>query len=225
MARLIAHAIRRCETRIGSRIRNGQRHGPTGRRRKPWSSPGNDEVGSTTLPTREARDDGVFPTPGGSVPSAHEEAALLYFAYTTRIAPDHMAQTAPGAEFEFIAHLPEWGLDFPVESTDWGGALPTVTPTTGSTVWGAVFNVDDSALAALDDAEGAEQRVRSTIEAMDRMGRRHQVVVHLHERNGPSTNGSPAPSAEYLKIMLDGSRHWSLPAGWIAGLEEHLQHS
>ncbi|MDJ0961260.1 MAG: gamma-glutamylcyclotransferase family protein [Acidimicrobiia bacterium] len=133
-----------------------------------------------------------------------------------------MAATAPNAEFEFIAHLPEWGLEFPVESDTWGGALPTVTPTTGSTVWGAVFNVDDSALEALDEAEGAEHRVRTTIEAMDRMGRRHQVAVHLHQPNG-SSNGAGTPSEEYLRIMLDGSRHWSLPAGWIAGLEEHLQ--
>lgn len=150
-----------------------------------------------------------------------EEATLLYFAYTTRIAPDRMAATAPGAEFEFIAHLPEWGLAFPVESADWGGALPTVEPAEGSTVWGAVFAVDERALAALDEAESAEERVRTTVEAMDRMGRRHTVVVHVHDTNG-ATNGSHTPSAAYLEIMLDGSRHWSLPAGWIAGLEEHL---
>jgi gamma-glutamylcyclotransferase (GGCT)/AIG2-like uncharacterized protein YtfP len=133
-----------------------------------------------------------------------------------------MATAAPSAEFEFIAHLPEWGLEFPVESATWGGTLPTVAPTAGSTVWGAVFEVDESALEALDEVEAAEERVRTTVEAMDRMGRRHQVAVHVHQING-STNGSAPPSAAYLKIMLDGSRHWSLPAGWIAGLEEHLQ--
>jgi len=165
------------------------------------------------------REDGL---PGGPHPRAIEEATLLYFAYTTRIAPDRMAAAAPSAEFEFIAHLPEWGLDFPVESDAWGGTLPTVTPTTGSTVWGAVFEVDESALEAIDEAEAAEHRVRTTVEAMDRMGRRHQVAVHLHQTNGGSNGGVP-PSAAYLEIMLDGSRHWSLPAGWIAGLEEHLQ--
>ena len=54
------------------------------------------------------------------------------------------------------------------------------------------------------------------------MGRRHQVIVHVHETNGAAGNGH-APSTDYLKIMLEGSRHWSLPAGWIAGLEEHLE--
>jgi len=154
---------------------------------------------------------------------ASRRQTLLYFAYTTRIAPERMATTAPGAEFEFIAHLPEWGLEFPVDSDDWGGALPTVVPTTGSTVWGAVFNVDEEALARLDAAEKDEQRVRATVEAMDRMGRRHQVAVHLHETNGAPSKRDASPSIKYLEIMLDGSRHWSLPAGWIAGLEEHLQ--
>ena len=133
-----------------------------------------------------------------------------------------MSEVAPGAEFQFIAHLPEWGLEFPVESSDWGGGLPTVTPEAGSTVWGAVFSVADGDLAQLDAAEGAEERVRTTVEAMDRTGRRHQVLVHVHEANG---NGSYRPSANYLKVMLEGSRHWSLPAGWIAGLEEHLQNT
>jgi gamma-glutamylcyclotransferase (GGCT)/AIG2-like uncharacterized protein YtfP len=145
---------------------------------------------------------------------------VLYFAYTTRIAPDRMADTAPDAEFEFIAHLPEFGLEFPVHSDDWSGAIPTIAPTTGSTVWGAVFSVEEPDLAALDEVESREHRVRTTVEAMDRMGRRHQVIVHVCDRNGDG-NGL-APSAEYLKIMLEGSRHWSLPAGWIAGLEEHL---
>ncbi len=53
---------------------------------------------------------------------------------------------------------------------------------------------------------------------MDRNGKRHQVTVHLTESNGAALT----PSHDYVSVMLRGSRHWSLPAGWIAGLEEHL---
>ncbi len=45
---------------------------------------------------------------------------LLYFAYSARIAPDRMAEAAPGAEFQFIAHLPEWGLQFPIDGDGYG---------------------------------------------------------------------------------------------------------
>ena len=50
-----------------------------------------------------------------------QEDNLLYFAYTARIAPQRMAEVCPNASFEFIAHLPEWGLDFPIAGTGWGG--------------------------------------------------------------------------------------------------------
>lgn len=133
-----------------------------------------------------------------------------------------MSDVAPGAQFEFIAHLPEWGLDFPIEANQWSGTLPTVEPRTGSTVWGAVYSVPAKEFPDLDAAEASESRVPDTVEAMDRNGKRHQVTVHLYEGNG-ADNGHTSPSADYLKIMLEGSRHWSLPAGWIAGLEEHLQ--
>lgn len=145
---------------------------------------------------------------------------LLYFAYTARIAPARLQAVAPGAEFQFIAHLPEWQLDFPIMAEPWDGALPNVRPANGSTVWGAVFHVPDSDVGALDQAERAERRAASNAEAMDRTGRRHQVTVHVADTNG-QPNGHQ-PSAEYVALMLEGSRHWSLPAGWIAGLQEYL---
>lgn len=150
--------------------------------------------------------------------------ALLYFAYNARIAPEQMAAVAPGAEFQFIAHLPEWGLDFPISDKTWGGALPVITPEAGSTVWGAVYEIGKPDLAELDAIETLEQRTPETVEAMDRTGRRHQVLVHLGNGSPANNgNGSARPSAEYLSLMVSGSRHWSLPAGWIAGLEEHLE--
>ena len=149
--------------------------------------------------------------------------ALLYFAYNARISPAQMAKTAPGAEFQFIAHLPEWGLDFSISAQSWGGALPAVKPESGSTVWGAVYQISKADLDALNEVESAEMRSAQEVEAMDRNGKRHQVLVHLFDGD-PSANGNGGlrPSAEYLKLMVAGSRHWSLPAGWIAGLEEHL---
>ena len=145
---------------------------------------------------------------------------LLYFAYTARIAPEEMTEVAPGAEFRFIAHLPEFGLAFPISGNGWNGGLPTVTPREGSTVWGAVFDVPDDESEALDLVEGSEERALSSVEAMDRTGVRHHVFTHIYP--GP-TNGDERPSPEYLRLMLRGSRHWELPFGWIARLEEHLE--
>jgi gamma-glutamylcyclotransferase (GGCT)/AIG2-like uncharacterized protein YtfP len=148
---------------------------------------------------------------------------MLYFAYNARISTEQMNKVAPGAMFQFIAHLPEWGLEFPIANELWGGSLPAVKPEPGSTVWGAVYEVPKKEMADLNKVEAAEQRSAHTVEAMDRNGRRHQVTIHLLDGSATvNGNGSSHPSADYLRLMVDGSKHWSLPFGWIAGLEEHL---
>lgn len=145
---------------------------------------------------------------------------MQYFAYTASIAPDRLTDVAPGAEFAYIAHLPEWRLVFPYQNGQWDGALPSAQPEPGNTVWGAVFEVTKADLSSLDNVETAEGRAMTEVEIMDRHGRRHDVVTHLAQENG----GTKArPSVDYLHLMLQGGRHWQLPAGWIAGLEEHLQ--
>ena len=62
-------------------------------------------------------------------------------------------------------------------------------------------------------------RVRVTLSAMDRSGKRHTVATHVHEENG---NKQHKPSSDYMAIIVAGGRHWQLPAGWIAGLEEYV---
>ncbi len=145
---------------------------------------------------------------------------MLYFAFTGNVAPQRLAESAPGAEFTFVAHLPEWRLVFAHEHPEWGGGLPSAEPDPGNTVWGVVFEVSKADLSSLDEAEAGEGREQAKVEIMDRNGRRHEVVTHLYPG---VVNGEVRPSAEYLKMMLEGSRHWQLPAGWIAGLEEHLE--
>lgn len=136
-----------------------------------------------------------------------------------------MAAVAPGAEFQFIAHLPEWGLDFPITDAAWGGALPAITPEPGSTVWGAVYEIGKADLARLEEIESNEQRTSREVEAMDRTGKRHQVLVHLSDSGSNSNGNGSSPSSRYLALMVSGSRHWNLPVGWIAGLEEHLENA
>lgn len=143
---------------------------------------------------------------------------MFYFAYDANIDPDRIVELAPGAAFEFIAHLPEWKMEFSI--LNGSGGLPSVRPLPGNTVWGAIFTVPDKELAAIDALEAEEGRVRTTTQAMDREGRRHDVVTHVSDGNGDATYD---PEQEYLRLMVRGGRHWSLPTGWVASLEEHLE--
>lgn len=144
---------------------------------------------------------------------------MLYFAYAALIAPARMEEAAPGASFGFIAHLPEWGLRFPIEGDGWNGALPTATPSPGSTVWGAVYDVPEGNMSEIDAIESNEGRSAVDLDAIDRSGKRYKVTTYLASSN---SSNDMLPSREYLSLMLSGSKHWGLPAGWVIGLEDHL---
>jgi len=108
-------------------------------------------------------------------------------------------------------------MTFPIRNGN--GGLPSVHPESGNTVWGAVFTVAAKDLEALRAAEESEGRVPAEVQAMDREGRRHKVVTHVM---GGEANGEYDPEPGYIRKMVDGGRHWRLPAGWVMSLEEHL---
>ena len=89
-----------------------------------------------------------------------------------------------------------------------------------NTVWGAIFSVPNKELAAIDAQEAAEGRVRTTTQAMDREGRRHDVVTHV---SAEDSDAELDPEKSHLQQMVQGGRHWKLPTGWVASLEEHLE--
>ena len=144
----------------------------------------------------------------------------LYFSYTALMSPYRLRDVAPGAEFQFIAHLPETRLIFPFELEAGSGALPSVRAEPGNTVWGAMFAVTDEDLDAISAAELSELRaVTYDFKAVDREGKRHSVVTHIH---ADLTDRVAHPSKKYMGQIVLGARHWKLPTGWIAGLEEHM---
>ncbi|HEY6634667.1 MAG TPA: hypothetical protein VI141_03545, partial [Acidimicrobiia bacterium] len=72
-----------------------------------------------------------------------------------------------------------------------------------------------ASLIAAEKAEGREPGF--DLKAVDREGNKYDCLafVAIGEPNGDSR-----PSPEYLEAMVSGARHWSLPAGWVMGLED-----
>jgi hypothetical protein len=139
-------------------------------------------------------------------------ATMLYFAYGALLDPDLLDKVAPAAKFLFIAHLPETRLSFPTVE-----GFPSVEPATGHTVWGGVFEVTDKDSEAIAAAEAEEGRGRrSDLRAVDRAGNKYDVVTFHHADSGDDH----APSSSYMQRVVKGARHWSLPTGWVAGLED-----
>ena len=139
----------------------------------------------------------------------------LYFAYGSLLDPERISKIAPGSQFAFIAHYPETRLDFVDNGS---GAVPTLTKASGNTVWGGVFEVPDDEIGALASAESDEGRVPGfDLKAVDREGNKHECLTFVSTEK---PNGENRPEPEYLEAMVRGARHWSLPAGWVLGLED-----
>ncbi len=137
---------------------------------------------------------------------------MLYFAYHAFLDPDHLGLVAPKAKFQFIAHLPETRMTFPDET-----GKPSVEPAPGNTVWGAVFEVSSAELKAIKAAEESEGRLPlKDWRAVDRSGHKFAVSVFAQKSNGTDHR----PSTTYMEQVVRGARHWHLPTGWVAGLED-----
>ncbi|MCH7899857.1 MAG: gamma-glutamylcyclotransferase family protein [Acidimicrobiia bacterium] len=139
----------------------------------------------------------------------------LYFAYASFLDPDRIGEVAPGAKFLFTAHYPETKLGFVHSGTN--RATATLTRDPAHTVWGGVFEIPDDQVEALVSAEANEGRSPGfDHKAVDREGNKYDCLAFV-------AAGSPddhLPTTEYLDSMIRGARHWSLPAGWVMGLED-----
>lgn len=143
-------------------------------------------------------------------------APTLYFAYGALLDPDRIAEVAPDSKFLFTAHFPETKLGF-VDSTG-NGIIPTLTRQEGHTVWGGVFEIPEDAVDSLIAAEKAEGRQPGfDAKAVDRAGNKYECLTFVAASDPLDEE---RPSAAYLESMINGARHWSLPAGWIMGLED-----
>lgn len=140
----------------------------------------------------------------------------LYFAYTALLDPERISSIAPGAEFLFTAHYPETRLDFVADGPN--GAVPTLVHDPAHTVWGGVFDIPEGEIDSLVVAEKEEGRVEGfDNKAVDRAGNKHDCLTFVATTE---PNGDHRPSQQYLDAMVRGAKHWSLPAGWVMGLED-----
>jgi hypothetical protein len=130
----------------------------------------------------------------------------LRFVFGPLLDPDLMSKAAPTARFDRIAHLPAHRLGFNQEGQ------PVAIPDEAHTLWGAMFAVPKGQIGNLVSAAFGTVSV-STAWAVDRAGERFQVEVLSGADEG-------RPEDPVVGHMLTGARHWELPAGWIAGLED-----
>jgi len=134
-----------------------------------------------------------------------------------------MAERCPGHRVVGRASLAGYRLLFRGYGRDWAGAVGTVEPAAGSTVWGAVFELTPAHYVTLDEYEGYDGP-GATTSLYDRV----EVTVDL-EGAGPircltyvmRRDPEGLPSRAYLGAILAGLRHHGLPAAYVEAMSAH----
>jgi gamma-glutamylcyclotransferase len=152
--------------------------------------------------------------------------AMLYFAYGSNMSWDQMRDRCPSARFDSIVRAEGYRLAFTRFSKNWQCGVADIVASTGSNVWGVVFEIPDDEVNVLDTSEGyspGRAREKNAYE-------RRQLDVFRQGSNASATTvwtyvvvnklkSPPKPSAVYKAIILAGGRHWKLPANYLEELE------
>lgn len=161
-----------------------------------------------------------------AVAFTRDMAMQLCFAYGSNMDFGQMIERCPSARFRSVAKLPNHRLAFTRKSTNRGCGVSAVVQEQGSDVWGVVYGITDSDLARLDNCEGYSENKRPEDCAYVR--RKEQVLedgrddkpltVWIYFAN-PQPN-PPLPNIEYKRLIVEGAKHWCLPAAYITRLEQ-----
>lgn len=138
-----------------------------------------------------------------------------YFAYGSNMSHDQICVRCPSQEFICTAELRDYRLAFTRYSKKRGCGVADIVPAPGASVWGAVFEMCEADLAALDRNEGvhlnppAYARVQVQVLTLDG----HPLDAITYEVFNKSADGY-APNAEYLGLIADGASKWGLPQAY-----------
>ena len=136
-----------------------------------------------------------------------------YFAYGSNLEVDAMRERCPSARPLERAILPDW--EFRINER----GFATVVPVPGKTVYGALWELDSAAEAALDAYEAIDEGLyRKVTHPVVVAGQAREVLVYLATHSRP---GRPHPG--YLEGILEAARCWGFPAEYLGELRSWLR--
>jgi len=126
-----------------------------------------------------------------------------------------MQRRCPSAQFVCVARLPnyQFGITRHSRLRDCGTA--NVFPSAGAAVWGIVYDVSDADLIVMDGFEDGYRREFLSLTPANNGAASITALVYVAEIE----TVVPLPNAEYKRVMVEGAKHWQLPAPYLAMLE------
>lgn len=135
-----------------------------------------------------------------------------YFAYGSNMSSTQLKERCPSVRFVCAAELREFRLGFTRFSEKRNGGVADIVAAPGETVWGAVFELEDADMHALDRFEGARMSPPAyrrcdvkvwTSDGLELDAVTYEVVA--------KTTVDLSPTHEYHQLIVQGAEHWDLP--------------
>ena len=138
-----------------------------------------------------------------------------YFAYGSNLDADQMRKRCPSSLPIGRAQLAHHRIDFTHFSRRWQGGAADVVPHSGASVWGVVYELDESDLTRLDRSATGYDRVFLRVEIA--AGELEDAISYTVR-----SKGSYHPTRVYLEKMLRWGEHHELPHDYLAALRPLL---
>lgn len=142
---------------------------------------------------------------------------LWYFAYGSNLDPDRFHRRVGDSRQRLRARLDGWSLRFAADVRSEGGGGAVIVPDPDGRVFGAVFLISETQMAAMDREEFDPSRDTSGV------GERCEVTVQVEDGPLPAQvytlprlTGTCAPSQRYLAHIVRGLRDVGHEDGVVA---------
>lgn len=129
---------------------------------------------------------------------------MYYFAYASNLSKKRLRTICPESQPKFTATLPNYALVFAGWSREWHGGKATIKAMRGEKVRGAIYEVSDSCLKALDKHEVGYSRLAVTVFDEDNQ----PVPAVTYIMSGQIAEA--LPSQEYLAVIREGYQDWGI---------------
>jgi hypothetical protein len=141
---------------------------------------------------------------------------MLYFAYGSNMNWPQMQRRCRSARFVCTAQLPGYRFAIARHSRLRDCGTANIFPEAGSMVWGIVYEVSESDMLIMDSYEDGYSRQTTLVHGLGTNPAVLEAIVYI----APKEVGVPLPNAEYKRLMLEGARHWRLPAEYCSMLDQ-----
>ena len=151
---------------------------------------------------------------------------MYYFAYGSNLDLLQMQLRCPEAQFVSTAKLDGYRICFPRKSFVRDCAVISIEPSISETVWGALYELDGTDIARLDEREGYDKRRDRALNHYNRITVRvevaddHPVVAEVYVAVATADPGLPSP--HYIGYLVAAAAECGLPKSHLVKLAQHM---